>query len=285
MTVSTISAVAVPTGGVISLAISGVGALMTLSRSSTGSGGSFTQLYSGAPLIRYIDVGDMLPAPLASGSVYTYRLNDANGSLYSADIQPAATLQILQEPLLQMLIRIIQAGINNLYPTAGFNSNFTPAQVIAAMPLSGLPPMPFVTINLDLMQQAQIPIGQSVEVVEPDGSWVIGGMTKRVFRVSVLAGTVQERDFYRDAVLGIFQSIIRTVFAPIGLDVTHKYQVASGQVAKDTEGQSPGFYYADVMMDFEGIYNVAVVPNYGSMAVIQLTAQLGNNTSLTVTAS
>ncbi len=48
---------------------------------------------------------------------------------------------------------------------------------------------------------------------------------------------------------------------------------------------SPGFYYADLMMEFEGIYNVAVVPNYGSLAVITLTAQTGNDTSVTVTAS
>ena len=274
---SSIKSLLVPTGGAISLQIASSGTT-TLSRTTSGSTGlgAWTQLYSGPPLQSYIDTGDMLPAPLDVDTAYVYKMVDANGTITTPAITPYVALNIQQEPLLSLLIRLIQAGVSNLIVPAGVS----PCQVLQAMPIVGFPPMPFVVCNLDLMQQAETPIGQTSEVVDYDGNWVMTGMARRVFRISVLATNTADRDFYRDAVIGIFQSIIKSVFAPLGLDVRHRYQAASGQMADDPNGMSPGFYYCDVLCTFEGTFNILITPEYGLMNNITFTGtseQSGEN--------
>jgi len=265
---SSLKTTLIPTGGAVSLSISASGAT-TLSRAVSGvSGlGAFTQLYSGPAIQYYLDVGDLLPAPLVATDQYVYQLTDTSGTLTSSPITPACFLNLQIEPLLSILIRLLQAGINNLVPPTGINK----AQVIQAMPLGGLQPMPFIVCNLDLKQMSDIPIGQTAEQVDKDGNWTMTGFARYIFRTSILATNSLDRDFYRDAVVGIFLSIIKSVFSPLGLDIRHNYQASSGQVANDTDAKAPGFYYCDVLTTFEGTFNTLITPSYGLMNTITFT--------------
>ena len=266
----------VPVGGAIALSMACSGAT-TLTR--TVSGGSPVTLYSGNQILYYLDTGDQLPAPLDPTLNYTYTLTDVNGSVSTGYIQPATSLNIDQEPLTQILMRLLQAGVNSLVVPAGLKR----AQVLQAMPIAGVPAMPFVTINQDLLQQEEVPIGQSV--LQPvDNSWTITGFCKRMYRVSILSTSGQERDFYRDAIVGIFESIYQSVLQKIGIDVHHEYQVASGQVARDLDGMSPGFYYSECLLTFVGTLNVTITCNYGIISTIKTdsTGAEGSNTNTEV---
>lgn len=261
-----------PTGGVVTLRVDSVGAMITLARSIAGSGGTFTQFYSGSPTPVYIDTGDGLPTPLDPTQVYTYRLTDDGGTTYSGAVQPALTLNVEQDPLLPMFLKIFSAGIVNLTPPAGVSA-IPAGQVVAAMPLTGMPPLPMVTINMDRMGQSDMPIGEDVENVDNDtGVWTVTGFVERDYRISVLATNTKDRDFYRSVIVAIFRSIMKSILEPIGQNVRHKFQVVSGQVAKDIDGNSPGFFYADAHIILDGTFNFTITPNYGDLAHITATA-------------
>lgn len=273
----------IPTGGAVSLTITSVGSGMTLSRSDGGSGVSapWMQIYTGVPTPIFIDVGDGLMTPLSSGTSYYYKIDDDEGPLISAPVTPILQLNIQQEPMTPMIMKLLQAGIDNLVVPSPINKA---TRVLHAMPLGGLPTLPIITINMDMVQQVAVPIGQSVEKVSPDGVWTISGLINRVYHMTVLADNPEDREFYKDAVVAIMQSIIASVMVPIGDDVSHKFQAAAGQVANDPSGMGPGFYYADILWTFEGNYNISIDPVYGSVNVINVTAQYGG-ASDTVTIS
>lgn len=265
-----ITAYGIPTGGVITLAISGaVSGVATLERAVSGQ--SFATIYSGSPVSFYIDIGDGLPSPLSSGSAYVYRYTDNTGSGLSAYITPASVLVQQQEPLTQILIRLLQGAFGDLTPPPGIR----PVQVLQQMPLGGNIPMPFLVVNLDVIQQSAVPIGQSVAplsaLVTGGGTgsgYTLTGFAKRTFRISVLSDNGVERDFYRDNLIGVLEAIYAPILQPLGLDVSHKWMASSGQIAQDRQGKSPGFYFADVLLDFEGTLNVVVMPIYGTIAQI-----------------
>jgi hypothetical protein len=268
-----ITAYGIQTGGVIAMSISGaVSGAATLERAVSGQ--AFSTIYSGAPISFYIDIGDGLPSPLSSGSAYVYRYTDATGSGLSSYITPSSVLVQQQEPLTQILIRLLQGAFANLTPPAGVR----PVQVMQQMPLGGNIPMPFMVINLDLIQQSAVPIGQSVAplsaLVTGGGTgsgYTLTGFAKRTFRISVLSDNGIERDFYRDNLIGVLEAIYAPILQPLGLDVSHKWMASSGQIAKDIQGKAPGFYFADVLLDFEGTLNVVVTPVYGTIAQITTT--------------
>lgn len=93
-----------------------------------------------------------------------------------------------------------------------------------------------------------------------------------MFKLSVLANNGNERDFYRDIIPPIFKIILAQVLAPAGLDVEHHYQIASGQVADDNAGKSPGFYFADALLEFNGTLNLSVQSNLGLINTIDFQA-------------
>lgn len=271
-----VTAYAIPTGGVIALNISGsVSGTATLSRSVSGVSGSIL-LFSGSPPPSfYIDIGDQLPAPLASGSVYQYSYSDPSGSGVSNYVQPLSTLTLQQEPITQILIRILQGAIENFTPLpAGIKL----AQVTHAMPLGGSIPLPLIVLNLDLFQQSSVPVGQSVAPLAAmltgggtGSGFTMTGFAKRTYRISILSSNAPERDFYRDNLIGALQTIYGSVLQPLGLDVTHKWMVSSGQVSNDRQGKMPGFYFAEIMLEFEGTLNVVINPSYGLIETIQTT--------------
>lgn len=264
-----IVATPVPTGGAISLAITGaVSGAATLSRAASGQ--AFTQIYSGTPLMQFVDAGEGLPQPLNQQTAYNYQYTDSLGTATSNFITPAAQLTVTPEQLTQLLIRLLEGGLQSLNLPANISKL---PQVTQAMPLGGNIPLPLIVINQDIVQQADTSIGQSMAPfpgADPLTQQLIS-LTRRVFRVSILALNAPDRDFFREAVVAIFEAIWLTVLAPFGLDVVHRWQVSSGQVAKDPVQMAPGFYFADIMLEFVGNLSFTLTPGFGIIKQIAVT--------------
>lgn len=64
----------------------------------------------------------------------------------------------------------------------------------------------------------------------------------------------------------------QAILSQLGLDIEHRWQVATGQVASDTEGKTPGFYYAEALWEFEGTFNAVISQVYGTIAKIDFQA-------------
>ena len=284
MSAPEVTAYSLPSGGVISLAISGaVSGSATLERAVSGQ--AFVTISSGSALQLFLDAGELLPAPLDPTLFYQYRYTDSNGVTVTPFIQPASCLTVQPEPIIEILLRIIQGAINSLTLPTGIKR----AEVTQAMPLGGSIPIPLVVINNDLTQQAAIPIGQSVSALNtlqdddaPNSGFTITGFARRIYRVSVLSQNAPERNFYSDLLSGVFETIYTNVLQPLGIDVMHSWQVSRGQVAVDRMGKLPGFYYADAVWTFEGTLNVLITPDYGLISKISVTPSYPDGVSDTV---
>ncbi len=275
----------VPIGGVITLQMPGWlppgpdQGPVTIARAVSGSAGlsPFTTLYTGAAsgAWSWIDAGDNLPAPLMPGSGYVYQVTDNTGTTQIGPVYPAPTFFNDPDRLTQLFIRLLQAGVNNLTLPQGIS----PVQVTQQMPQGGFQALPYIIVNLDLIQQYQTGIGQDVENPNSQGVWDIAVNATRVWRVSVMARNALERDFYRDTLLGMFQILLATVFLPLGLDVHHDFQAASGTDAREWEGKNPGFYYAELIFKISGTFtiNILTLPLY--INTITATATLPDSTT------
>lgn len=276
---------AIPTGGAISLAISGaVSGVFSLSRAVSGQ--SFSVISSGTtltPLQLWIDAGDGLPEPLEPNLLYNYQYTDGAGTVTTGFVQPSASLQITPDPISQLLIRLLQGAINSL----PFPTGIQPAQVTQAMPVGGDLKLPLVVVNLDLFQQDAVPIGQPFGETNPTtGATTITGFCKRIYQISALATDVITRNFYRDNLAGIFEALLGPVLIPLGLDATHRWQGSSYQVASDRLSKAPGFFGVDFMLEFTGTFNVAINTAYGLIESFNVTiveTSQGGGTSVTDT--
>ncbi len=271
----------VPTGGVIRLEMpgwlppaSGLGTAV-ISRAVSGASGlsSFTTLYSGTPGYgaEWVDAGDELTSPLLSGSGYVYQVSDGTGTTQVGPAYPVPTFVTYTDQLTQLFIRLLQAGVNNLVlppyvspPVGGPGSGYGTIQVLSQMPQGGFQALPYIIVNLDLIQQREVMIGQDVQVPDQAGHWHVNVNAKRVWRVTVMSRNPTERDFYRDSLIAIYQLLLATVFMPIGLEVHHEFQAASGTDAREWDGMAPGFYYSELLFEIDGEFPVAVVqpPQY-----------------------
>lgn len=264
-----LTATVVPTGGAVLLqmpgyfttaAIAAAGTVI-LSRAVSGASGlgAFTQLYAGRPIGAWVDAGDLLPSPLLAGNGYVYQLVDQTGAVQVGPAFPASALvQPATDSLTELFIRLIQGGIGNLALPAGIN----PVQVTTQMPLGGWQALPFIVVNMDLVQQQDTMIGEDVLNPDANNNWTIPVYAKRMWRITVLSRNAKERDFYRDSLIAIWRVLKATVFAQIGLDMRHDFQAASGTDVNEWEGKAPGFYYADVMCTIEGAYDNIILTNY-----------------------
>jgi hypothetical protein len=149
-----------------------------------------------------------------------------------------------------------------------------------------------VVVNEDLTQQAAVPIGQSVPIQPPQSAILFGatasgytitGFANRIFRISILADNVITRDFFKMAFIGMFEAVYGPVLQPLGLDITHKWQVSTGQVANDKQAMGPGFYYAEAILQFEGTLNVGIYPPTGLIETIQTTVTSSGNVTDVIT--
>ena len=274
----------VPTGGAILLQLpdyvqppSGVTG-MAISIATSGNGGlsGFSLVYSGAVMPVYLDVGDIFPQPLSPTTEYVYAVTDSRGTTQTAPVMPAWTVTTLPDQLSQIFIRLLQGAINSMILPSGFAR----PTVMAQMPINGWPAMPFIVVNLDLLQQSEVQIGEDVPNPTPDNDWTLFANATRLWRVSILTQASEERDYFRDTLLSTFRAMKVTAFSPLGMNVTHKFQAASyTEVAAGKHSASaPGFYGADLLFEIDGVFPTAILTTYGSINQI-----VGTATSQTIT--
>lgn len=255
---------------------------MAMSRAVSGvSGlGAFTTFYSGMPLPKYVDAGDGTPAPLFSGSAYVWNVTDDRGTTQVGPIQPLSMVTSAPDYFTNLLIRLLQGSLNCLTLPNGIK----PVQITTKMPQQGLGALPFIVVNLDLIQQTEVEIGKDTPFSNNNNILTLFSNAKRIWRVSVFSADAQERDYYRDTLLMNFQVLRMTVFTVLGYDVSHSFQAASGTDSKEWDGHSPGFYYADLMLELDGVFLTAITTNFGVIDEIDVGAHITPN-SLMVSGS
>jgi hypothetical protein len=265
----------IPVGGAVRLHMPGYlqppADVTSITIARAVSGGTFTTFYSGPPVENYIDCGDSTPLPLSSAMSYLWQVTDVTGTTQVGPAVPASSVISTPDALTQLLIRLLQGGINNLTLPLGF---ILP-QITIKFPQNGLQALPFIVVNLDLIQQTEVQIGEDVVNPNPGQDWTLWVNAKRVWRVSVLSADAEERDFYRDSLLMLFRVLKATVFTPIGYNVSHSFQANSYTDVNEWEGKTPGFYGADLMMELNGIFNTAVLTNFGIIQEFAVTATVG----------
>jgi hypothetical protein len=262
-----------PTGGIIILDLYADQNPVTFQRSVSGSAvwqtlyeGDYTKNLTvpGATDLYqlWIDDGSMMGAPLSATTPYIYRLTDASGnSVETPPITPNAALTVEQDQITSIMIRVMQAAFTNMVMPAGFMR----PHVMHAMPLSlgGNPRLPIITVNLDYGPvMEEVPIGQGIDSIGGN-TYVLTAQVRRRYSISALCLSAEEREFYRDAVIGVFSAMAPLVFGRIWDDTRFTYQAYSSQKTNDEYG--PGFYFAQVMLDMVGSLNTTITTNYGGV--------------------
>jgi hypothetical protein len=267
----------IPTGGAVSLLFNtGVSGTIALARATSGVGGisAYTTLYSGATLTEsgknqfFLDYGDGLPSPLVSGTTYVYQLTDTDSStVQTGGVLTPSAFNLESDGITQILIRLLQAAVTNNVPPEGVK----PARITQAMPLNGIVPLPMIVITPELLQQGDQKIGEDVELPDKNNIWTMSEFAEFLYRVSVLATTAVERDYYRDLMIAAFKIAQAYVFQFLGDNITHTYQAASYQVSDLPNNKLPGFYGCDVMLSMIGTFNLAIFTSYGLIETITAT--------------
>lgn len=265
-----------PTGGITilklqSAALAGSWALMRGVVSGASLVDSVT-LFNAPEFIQpiFLDIGDGTKAPLDPTLSYKYTFTTSAGTVVTDAISPAASITLEPDHLTAILLRALTAGFRSLAIPAAFNNR---PKVFHAMPMGVQPTLPMVSLNGTLLQQGDIPIGQNNPNNINTNTLVIGGLALRHYTIAVMASTVEEREFYRDATLGIFNAILGPILGAIGENSTHRFQVHSSQVVG--AGQQPGFFYSEILIELTGAFSVAVSTAYGVIETITGEDQTG----------
>lgn len=261
-----------PTGGIVILKLASAAPAVSWSLvRSVVSGSNLveqTTLFTAPECIQpvFLDIGDGTKAPLNPTQNYQYAFTTASGTVVTPQILPSASITLEPDHLTAILLRALTSGFRSLVIPAGFSNR---PQVFHAMPMGIQPTLPMVSLNGTLMQQADIPIGQNNPNNIDTNTLVIGGLALRHYTIAVMTSTVDEREFYRDAVLAIFNAILGPILNAIGENATHRFQVHSSQVTG--AGQQPGFYFSEILLELTGSFSVAVSTTYG--VIESITAQ------------
>ena len=260
-----------PTGGIAILKLKSAGdpsswSLVRAVVSGTGTTQPVT-LFRGpeSQVPVFVDIGDGTKAPLDPTLSYQYVFTTSKGTATAGPIVPSASIVLEPDQLTTILLRALTSGVRSLVLPAGFRNA---PQVFHAMPMGAQPTIPMITLNGTLLQQGDIPIGQNNPTNQLANTLIIGGQALRHYTIAVLTSTVEEREYYRDAVLAIFHSILGTILAAIGENASHRFQVHSSQVTGD--GMQPGFYYAEIMLELVGSFAVGVSTTYGVIKEIKV---------------
>ena len=274
-----------PTGGAVQLKSYSDADTITLARATSGSTGlsAWTTLYNGpgpgqpgvfdgaptTPSILTIDAGEYLPGPLVPTDLYVYQLTDSDGSTFTTDaISVSGSLILNRLDLTELLAKMLWGGLQSL----PLPSNYKTPQVYHAMPLTGQPPLPLVTINLDLFQQVDddIPVGQNVPDYNINGSWSVAALAKWRYIIAILTTSAAEREFYREAIIGLFHGFLYAPLDALGMNVSHSFQSTNGQTTGDGSRMNPGFYWSEIALDLSGTYRLSIDNNPGQINDIDL---------------
>ena len=263
LTAQSIIVTSIPTGGAVLIQFPGYfppsprATDLTVSRSVTGSG-IWATIYHGPPIGVFIDVGDGLPGPLDPATSYIWRVSDYSGNVISESITPSSYFLSEPDQLTQILLRLLQGALNSMTLPPGIKRPL----LTIKMPTNGMQAMPFIVVNLDLIQQTEVAIGEDVPQPTNDNIWTLFANAKRLWRVTIVSPDAEERDFFRDTLLSVFRVLKATAFGPLGQNVTHTFQAASYSSVQEYQGISPGFYCADLMLEIDGLFPTAVLTNY-----------------------
>lgn len=286
-----LQAFAVPTGGVIGLKLTtAVSGAVTLTRAISGASGlsSLTTLYSGSPLSEtgetcfYLDIGDGTVGPLEGGKLYFYTLTDINGAATAGPMAPPSSVTLEEANYTQIVIAILQGACN----TATLPEGVKRARVMNAMPLQGVPPLPMIFVNPEIVAQEEIPIGADDEHVgdlrQPatENVWTQTEQDHHMFRITCMSLNAAERDFYRTFIIATLRIAIAYAFSQFGADTKRSLEATSYQEVDSPQGMVPGFYAVDVLMSFTAVGNVKVTTSYGLIETI-----LGTFTQIEFTGS
>lgn len=268
-----------PFGGVVVLSVTGIaGGPLTTSR-AFGSG-AYTLIDSCPQPGGYtvvVDYGDGLQGPLPNDAgTYNYLIQDSATGVYVTGLVPVAQVEVDNDWLDETVMRCIQAGLANLVLTPAQQTQlppgYKPPAVLFEMPRVGFPPLPFVFITPMTMRQAHTQIGQDVApVYSTPGRQLQTNSVQvtRTWRHSIYARTASEREFYRDAVLGLWQVMLQSVLQPLASDLHHTFMVHSMQDSSGHDMQ-PGFYLADILYSVDGMFNVGIIPTYGVIEAVSI---------------
>jgi hypothetical protein len=265
---SAVSAIANPAGGTVTLQISGfasgAGAQMTISRAASGD--SYSQIYSGIPLVSFADAGELLPTGLLSGTNYFWQVTDSVGTATVGPIQPSSYLVVEPYWMTPLLIKIIRNGIDNL----PLPDNTERAEVFHDMPLNGFEPLPAITITHALFKQDAIGIGQQAPnpLAIQNDLWTMPALVENTWVMTIFAKDVQTREFYKASLISIYESSLQSVFMPMGQNVSHNFMCHDYQLTNDLKGVSPGFYCTDIMVHLTGLFNVGIQLAYPPITAI-----------------
>ena len=268
-----VTGVVAPTGGVVILTVSGIsGGPLVYSR-SFGSGaysviGTVPNPRSSFDI--FVDPGELLQGPLPTDQgTYNYMVTDSVSTAYASGLVPYTSLSVSPDFATVLVERSLEAGIDGLVLPPGYQR----PKVLHEMPKTGTQAIPYILVNQITMQQSRTQIGQDVPttLVGPGGiqNQTLAITANRTWRLEVFVRTSAEREYYRDAVLAIFASMLASTFQPLGWDMKHSFMVHADQlVGKD---MNPGFYFADILYTIEGAYNVGLQASYGLIETIDTT--------------
>ncbi len=250
-----VNAVVPPVGGAIFLSIT-ASSNITIVRTPQSTGVP-VQIYSGPAVSYYIDQGEGYSTNVEylPNDTYTYTVTDSSGSVVTAPLTTSASVLITPDQITSVIIKLIKAGINNLILT---QPGWIKPRVFHALPTSGTPQLPFIVVTFDLLQQNAVPVGQ-MNMPEYNNTIDISVLVDRRYTVTTYTTTVDEREFYRDALIAIFESSLFTPLQQLGQDVSHSFQAVSIQ---ETD-PSPGFYVTDMMWMMTGAYSITLQTDYG----------------------
>jgi len=268
-----VAGIVAPTGGVVVLQVSGIAGGPLIYSRSFGSGAY--QVIGTVPNPRssydiFVDPGELLQGPLPTNmGNYNYMVTDSVSSGYALNLVPYTSLSVSPDFATVLVERSLEAGIDGLILPNGYQR----PKVLHEMPKAGTQSIPYIMVNQITMQQSRTQIGQDVPttLAGPGGvqNQTLAIIAKRTWRLEIFVRTSAEREFYRDAVLGIFASMLSSTFQPLSWDMNHSFMVHSDQrVGKDMD---PGFYFSDILYTIEGAYNVGLLASYGMLETVNYT--------------
>lgn len=226
-------------------------------------------LWQGAPgasaLQVYVDIGDGANVPLDLTQLYSYQFTTVNGTVDTGPLSPACSIVLQRDHISEILYRSLESGIASLKIPAEFNNL---PMVTHAMPLAGegMPPLPAITINETFLQETEYRIGENVDDDQEWNEFQVASQAIRHFTIFIMSASSREREYYKDAVIAIFNAILGPVLNKIGNNVTHRFQSSSSQVVG--RANEPGFYFCEILLEFTGLYSTGIVTTYGPIEVV-----------------